>query len=77
MTIELTTITDAELCERVQRPGVRIAPGTVRGWLAGWQRLGIVEEIEPGAWTITPRGLVLCQALARAAPESQPAAEAA
>ena len=78
VTVDLPTITAAELCARVQRPGIRCEPGTVRAWLADWARRGIVVELEPGRYCLSSRGLHIARSLALvAAPGTEPEAEAA
>ncbi len=62
---EPATLSPAELCARVQRPGVTITPRIVAAWLRQWGRAGIVAELEPGRYAPTPhtidelRGLTL------------------
>jgi hypothetical protein len=78
VTVRLRTITVAELCERVQRPGVRIEPGTAAAWLRDSEHGEIVIELEPRRYALTPQGLCVARSLTLvAAPEAESEAEAA
>jgi hypothetical protein len=78
VTVELPTIDAAELYERVRRPGTGLEIGHVVAWLREWERRRLVVELEPGAWTITPRGLFVARSLALVAvPETHDHKEAA
>ncbi len=62
---ELATITPAELCARLQRPGVTLSPGTVRGWMRDGAARHRHRARPRPVRALAPLGLFLVRDLAR------------